>query len=220
MRATEALQKYLGDSRNRMHAQRARTLLCVVEALACACRLILMDLARSRPGAERIRAPLQALSAVRQPPLRVECEHIYLSADEVLAGAQQSAHHPDRLVGSEGGSPVASAVRDDIGWRPHAANPGHGVRRRSAEFSEGRKSFLRQLAQLLPEHVRPILATDTGFRAPWFRAVEAMGWRWLGYSRHRTQVKQVEAADELSRRVTCKVMYELATRAPCAFDLE
>jgi len=94
MRATEVLQKYLGDSLNRMHAQRARTLLCSVEALTCACRLTLMDLARSRPRAERIRAPLQALSAARQPPPACRMR-AYLSADEALAGAQQSAHHCD-----------------------------------------------------------------------------------------------------------------------------
>jgi hypothetical protein len=30
--------------------------------------------------------------------------------------------------------------------------------------------------------------TDAGFRAPWFRAVEAMGWHWIGRVRHRTVV--------------------------------
>lgn len=57
------------------------------------------------------------------------------------------------------------------------------------------KQFLQRLATLIPEGVKPILVTDAGFRAPWFRAVEAMGWYWLGRLRHRTLVKPVDAAD-------------------------
>jgi len=41
-------------------------------------------------------------------------------------------------------------------------------------------AFLTRLQTLLPEGVRPILVTDAGFRVPWFRAVEALGWHWAG----------------------------------------
>jgi len=40
-------------------------------------------------------------------------------------------------------------------------------------------AFLRRLQQLLPAESRPILITDAGFRVPWFRAVETMGWHWV-----------------------------------------
>ncbi|WP_257999783.1 transposase, partial [Xanthomonas oryzae] len=49
--------------------------------------------------------------------------------------------------------------------------------------------FLQQLRALIPDDVRPILVTDAGFRTPWFRAVSAMGWDWVGRLRGRTQVK-------------------------------
>ena len=61
MRATEVLQKCLGDALKSMHAQRVRTLLHAVEALTQGRRLTLMDLARSWPGAERSRAPFKTL---------------------------------------------------------------------------------------------------------------------------------------------------------------
>lgn len=32
-----------------------------------------------------------------------------------------------------------------------------------------------------------LLVTDAGFRGPRFRAVEAMGWHWLGRLRNRTE---------------------------------
>jgi hypothetical protein len=78
MRATEVLQKCLDDALNRMHTQRARTLLRGVEALTQGRRLTLMDLARSWPGVERIRAPLKALDRLLgNRHLHTEREHIY-----------------------------------------------------------------------------------------------------------------------------------------------
>jgi hypothetical protein len=61
MRATEVLQKCLCDALGSMHALRSRVLLRAVEAMIHGRRLTLIDLARSWPGAERIRAPLKAL---------------------------------------------------------------------------------------------------------------------------------------------------------------
>jgi hypothetical protein len=60
MRASEVLQRCLGDALGAMHALRARSLLKAVEALTSGWRLTLIDLARCWPGAERVRAPLKA----------------------------------------------------------------------------------------------------------------------------------------------------------------
>jgi hypothetical protein len=40
--------------------------------------------------------------------------------------------------------------------------------------------FLRQLKAILPSHCCPIIVTDAGFRTPWFRAVQDMGWDFVG----------------------------------------
>ncbi len=76
------------------------------------------------------------------------------------------------------------------------------------------KQFLQRLTTLIPEDVQPILLTDAGFRAPWFRAVEAMGWYWLGRLRHRTPVKPADAVDKPGAWVPCRALYELAVAAP------
>ncbi|MCE4369393.1 IS4 family transposase, partial [Xanthomonas hortorum pv. vitians] len=55
MRASEVLQKCLSNSLSGMHALRERTLLHAVEALLHGRRLTLMDIARSWPGALRVR---------------------------------------------------------------------------------------------------------------------------------------------------------------------
>ena len=76
MRATEVLQKCLGDALGSMHALRSRVLLRAVEAMVHGRRLTLMDLARAWPDAERVRAPLKALDRLLgNPHLHAEREH-------------------------------------------------------------------------------------------------------------------------------------------------
>lgn len=76
-------------------------------------------------------------------------------------------------------------------------------------------AFLTRLRAMLPEGCRPIVITDAGFRSPWFRAVEAQGWHWVGRSRNRDLVRR---HDEPSAQWHgCKSLYFNATRT--ALDL-
>lgn len=40
--------------------------------------------------------------------------------------------------------------------------------------------FLKTLHQLLPEQCCPFIVTDAGFKNPWFKAVQALGWDFVG----------------------------------------
>lgn len=42
------------------------------------------------------------------------------------------------------------------------------------------KLFLRRLSLLLPTGCKPVIVTDAGFKTPWFRQVEALGWYFVG----------------------------------------
>jgi len=42
------------------------------------------------------------------------------------------------------------------------------------------RQFLQSLAQVMPKNKRPIIVTDAGFRGPWFKEVQALGWDWVG----------------------------------------
>jgi hypothetical protein len=42
------------------------------------------------------------------------------------------------------------------------------------------KRFLMTLKTILPRHCHPLIVTDAGFRTPWFRAVQDMGWDFVG----------------------------------------
>jgi len=52
-------------------------------------------------------------------------------------------------------------------------------------------AFLDKLQTLLPSSCRPILVGDAGFRAPWMRHVQNMGWDFVVRVRGRTLVQRV-----------------------------
>jgi len=74
MRATEVSQRCLDSALAPMHALRRQTLLLALESLLAGRRVVLIDLARSWVGAERIRAPLKRLDRLLGNP-RLHAEH-------------------------------------------------------------------------------------------------------------------------------------------------
>ncbi len=46
------------------------------------------------------------------------------------------------------------------------------------------RRFLERLAKVVPAHCLPIIITDAGFRGPWFKTVESLGWDWIGRVRN------------------------------------
>jgi hypothetical protein len=75
------------------------------------------------------------------------------------------------------------------------------------------RAFLRTLQHLLPPEVRPILVTDAGFRSPWFRDVEQVGWTFVGRVRNRDLVCFEPAAPW----IRCKSLYAQASATPKTF---
>lgn len=67
--------------------------------------------------------------------------------------------------------------------------------------------FLRRLKAMLPAACRPIIVTDAGFRSPWFKNVETLGWDWVGRVRNRTMMRQEGFHDW----APCKDVYSMAT---------
>jgi hypothetical protein len=50
--------------------------------------------------------------------------------------------------------------------------------------------FLDQLHAMLPAHCRPIVIADAGFRVPFYRYVERLGWHWVGRIRNRDPISR------------------------------
>lgn len=214
MGASEVLQKCLDNALGSMHALRSRVLLRAVEASIQGRRLTLIDLARAWPHAERVRAPLKALDRLLgNRHLHAERESIYAAMTRWLARSKRPVIVIDW-----------SDLKSDRSWHLlRAAIPvgGRTLPILDMVFAAGQqgspkaeKQFLQRLSDVLPDGACPILVTDAGFRGPWFRAVEAMGWHWLGRLRNTTYLKPTDVPDEPSQWVACKAMYELVTRLP------
>jgi predicted small integral membrane protein len=70
--------------------------------------------------------------------------------------------------------------------------------------------FLKQMRLLLPQHSHPILITDAGFRASWFKLCSRLKFDWVGRIRNRDMIRPVGATDWMG----CKTMYHKATATP------
>lgn len=202
MHAVTVLQKCLVDVFEPMHAARGRVLLGAVTALLNSRRLILMELARAWPGAERVRAPLKRLDRLLgNRHLAREAQGCYAAMARWLVRSRR----PILVVDW-------SELKADGRWQLLRAGIPVGARTLTvleAIYPEQQKNspqaeqqFLRRLHAVLPAGVKPILVTDAGFRAPWFRAVRALGWDYVGRLRHRALVQlQAETLWIANRRL-------------------
>lgn len=214
MRASQVLQKCLPGSLGDMHALRQRTLLRSVEALVVGRRLTLIDVARSWPGAERVRAPLKAVDRLLgNRHLQAERETVYAGMARWLLRGERPVIVIDwsDLKADKSWCLLRAAV--PVGGRTlpvlDMVFPGREQGAPSAE-----KRFLQRLCALVPAGMRPVIVTDAGFRTPWFREVSAVGWDWVGRLRGRTLVKPVEVADRAQEWVRCSCLFQLAGRVP------
>jgi hypothetical protein len=71
--------------------------------------------------------------------------------------------------------------------------------------------FLRHLSTLIPPGAAPIVIADAGFKVPFHREVERLGWRWVGRVRGRDFVR-LKARSWTS----CKRIFTRATATPTA----
>ncbi|MCU7961408.1 IS4 family transposase [Shewanella sp. SW32] len=68
--------------------------------------------------------------------------------------------------------------------------------------------FLNELHKVLPDNITPLIVTDAGFRNPWFRKVEQLGWYWLG----RVRGLSVYRPHPFGRQFSLKALYPKASR--------
>ena len=72
------------------------------------------------------------------------------------------------------------------------------------------RQFLLTLRQILPEACRPVLITDAGFRASWFKLANELQFEWVGRIRNRDMVR-IESSDTWNG---CKTWYPEAKGSP------
>ncbi|MFV1985208.1 MAG: transposase, partial [Thiohalomonadales bacterium] len=84
---------------------------------------------------------------------------------------------------------------------------------KTKEKPKTHRIFLERLYGMIPAECIPILVTDAGFRTPWFREVESLGWDWVGRVRNRHMVKRYNSRNKDEWK-DCKTYYSQASSTP------
>lgn len=213
MQATRYLFRRLATACQSIHARRLGTLLLAVESLARGRRLTLTGLGRSLKSKAKVKHSIKRMDRLLgNEKLFAESQLVYEALAQMLMNGVQrpvilvdwselawnQEFHLLRAAIPVGGR--AMTVYEEV--HPTSTHTSRRVHRR----------FLQKLATIVGDSCKPTLVTDAGFRAPWFQAVEELGWDWVGRIRNTTLV--CEADD--STWMPCKSLYSKANRRPTA----
>ena len=187
------LDRFVHDNCAMLHGHSRRALMAATESLMGGAQLTLSNLGRRLSGNSRTKHKIKRIDRLLGND-RVHEQRL----DLYRALAAQVLAHRD--------APVVIVDWSDF-------NPGHQwlILRASlaidgraltlyeevhplSKYSKPRvhSRFLRTLKSVLPEHCQPIVVTDAGFRGPWFKAVRALGWHFVGRVRNCIKIKLFE----------------------------
>ena len=211
MQASEVLHKWLLRVCPEMHRARRDALSAVVLAGVSGRRLTVTDLGRSiESDAKEKHCIKRADRLLSNRHLQHESAGVYAAIARQLIGAQRR--------------PVISVDWSDLdpSKRHFLLRAAIAVQGRSLTLYEEvhplqgkdkpgvQQAFLKRLRAALPTHCRPIIVTDAGFRTPWFKQVQSLGWDWIGRVRNRHWV----ALNGDEWWVPCKSLYDEARATP------
>jgi len=196
MHATHVLNNHLQKMCQGIHKVRRKALMSTVTALIQGKKLSVTGLGRSMPGQSNEKHQIKkADRLIGNPYLNHERQPIYGALVTLAIGqCRQPVIHVDWSDLSPDREFHWLRATLPVGGR---ALPVYEESHRQANYANPQveKRFLKKLKAILPADCCPIIVTDSGFRTPWFRAVQAMGWDFVGRVGGHTMVSsQGEAA--------------------------
>lgn len=211
MQAVILVRRYLKTACASIHATRLTVLFVAVEALIHGGRLTVTGLGRALCSGTTVKHALKRMARLlSNGQMQGEREQIQAALIHWILGAQ-----PQPVIVVDW-----SDLTADRRWQLlRAALPVGG--RALTLYEEVHplqrltnphvhRAFLRTLQRLVPAGASPIVVTDAGFRAPWLREVERLGWAVVGRVRNRDHVRFPKATGW----VRSKSLYEHATVIP------
>jgi hypothetical protein len=206
MHALEELYRRLSASVTFMHRARWKALWSTVLGLIRGEELWLTALGRARPGKAARKHSIKAVDRLLgNPLLYAERKQVYAAIAAQLLGKRPC---PVVLVDTMEIRPRAYALTAALAYEGRTFPIYSLVTTKGKVTGPTCARFLRDLANILPSDSRPILITDAGFESPWFRAVEAIGWDFVGRVRNRTRFLMN------GRWVSNEDIFSKATRKP------
>src|SRR5215211_7962743 len=213
------LHRWLRRACPAIHAVRATAVVTVVEALVLGAKLALTSLGRNLRSTAYPKHSIKRVDRLLgNRHLHAERSLIYRAiADWLLAATPRPvllidwADCGSGKQGKKQGRWLLLRAAVPLGGRAVPVyEEVHPLRRYNSPRAH--RQFLRHLAAVVPARCSPILITDAGFRGPWFREVERLGWDWIG--RVRNQVKYRFVPDEAGDWRYTKALYAAATLRP------
>lgn len=181
MRATQLLDNYLRKHCQGVHKKRMIAVLLLTSALMTGRKLSVTGLGRAICNDTHTKHNIKrADRLIGNAALNQDRSRIYKAMAKLIIGQQRrpvilidwsdlSADREFHMLRAS--IPVdgrAMTIYEESHHQRHDGNP------------HVQKRFLQRLSTVLPHFCHPIIVTDAGFRTPWFRAVETMGWDYVG----------------------------------------
>lgn len=213
MHVARLLSRWLSNHTVIGHRARELALMKLVQALLNGSKLSLTQLGRHRAGSAYEKHHIKAADRLLgNRHLHAERDGIYRAiARTLLTGIKR----PVVIVDWSDLEPrrrwlVLKAAAAVGGRAVSLYEKAYPMRRYNSPRTH--REFLMDLKTILPEGCQPILVTDAGFRGPWFKAVEAQGWDWVGRIRNKIKYYHAESGrwrytDTLYKDATTRVQH-------------
>lgn len=228
MKACKLLHKRLSTACPDMHKVRLTALMSGVASAITENQLTVTGLGRNLRSHSKTsqKHDIKRMDRlVGNPYLHAERIEIYRHFTEQLIGIQK---HPVLIVD---GSPVPGNEIFQL-LRVSIPMGGRSLTLYESCFKEKKlnntqvhNTFLDELAEILPAECQPIILSDAIFKTPWFKAIEAKGWYWVGRVRGNVQLsvdgKAFKSSASIMNLATTKpkktgpVLYSKSTQFPC-----
>lgn len=185
MHGISLLKNWLKRNQVIGHLARLQATLRVVQAVLGGAKLALTHLGRQRPGTAFVKHHIKAVDRLLgNRHLQQERTPLYAAlARTVLGGLQRPLIVVDWADCELERQLLILRAAVPLGGRAFTLyEEVHPLSRYNSPKTH--RQFLSALRDVLPAHCKPIIVTDAGFRGPWFRDVEALGWDWIGRIRN------------------------------------
>lgn len=216
MQVTEILHQLLDDS---IHKTRIKSLTPVIQAIIVSKELRLTELGRSLeiPGKER--SGIHRMNRLlANDYYQNESIDIYKAITHHIAGNQG---RPIILVDWTGlpNSLLTTKDGEQCALRASLISEGRSMTlyeechsKKKENNDEVHQAFLQKLKSILPRDSRPYIVTDAGYKNPWFKAVLALGWDYIGRVRGKVTYDNGDGFEPI------KTLHEKASSTPKYFD--
>ena len=211
MYALKVLHKKLIQACSCIHKKRLSVLIAAVHALLIGQRLSLTQLGRRLISKTLVKHNIKRIDRLLgNPHLHTERIELYgFVCDELLKG------NPQPLIIVDWSDLTAERdfqmLRASLPLGGRALTLYEEVHTQKVVGNDKiHRQFLRNLKKVLPCFCCPILITDAGFRNPWFKAVRALGWDYVGRVRNTDMLRPVNT----NTWMPCKHLYSKANYKP------